>query len=172
MADSEAGWMSPSLILGVIVIAFVIGFFIYFYQAISQQKTVAQIDRDEITKFKEVMVRQQQAYNQELSKLVAEVDQLKKDQAKMIKTYRKRFENYEDRFTDIDELIENYAPGEAGKTKTTVPKKQNITQRAKKFVKPGRQRRTTFSTPSDDEDDMSDSEIALADMKRSKGLDL
>jgi len=188
---SSSGWMSSTLVLAIIAILILISIFVYVYNSVSQLKASEAILLKEHNELKQLFLEQRTnntALISEIQKLKKENEEIKNNQKQMIKTYKKRFADIEERFYDIDDLIETYSNNVGPDGKPNPIAIQNVKKRQpqqKVKVAPNRGnirqrnnqrgRQTTFSTPSDDEDnDLSDSEIAMSDMRAQKGalLDL
>lgn len=202
---SSGGWISGTVILGILLLFLFIVVIVIAYNSNSQIKnlTASQGSRDdELKRFYSDAVslikKENQALQAQINELKTQLEAKDKAHKKLLKQIigqiqndyeekfqecEEKFSDYEERFYEIDTLISNYTGNETNTQKDkpapprqkqkvarppkVLPTRNNIKQRQKSPAQP--QRKATFVMPSDDsEDDMSDSEIAAADIRRGK----
>lgn len=190
--DSSGSWMTGTVFLGCFLVFLFIIIIVVAYNFNSQVKVLSSTQETKIDEMKKFTVDSTALLRAENQRLTAQVAELKANQDVMMKTYKKRymaserrFNEMEDRFVDIDDLIESYTGAETtDKSENKKVASRDSRSNAKQVrvkVPPTRaglrarqrgapQRRATFNIPSDEEDDdMSDSEIAAADIRRQSG---
>jgi len=190
-SSSSGSWMTGTLFLGCFLVFLFIIIIVVAYNFNSQVKTLNSTQETKNEEIKKIAIDSMNFLRAENQRLNAQIAELKTNQEVMMKTYKKRyliserrFNEMEDRFVDIDDLIENYTGAEttdkSDNKKNTSRDSRSNTKHARVKVPPTRatlrsrqkaapQRRATFNIPSDEEDDMSDSEIAAADIRRQSG---
>lgn len=187
--SSSGSWMTGTVFLACFLVFLFIIIMVVAYNFNSQIKVLSASQESRIDEMKKFTVDSTTLLRAENQRLATQIAELKTNQDVMLKTYKKRylaserrFNEMEDRFVDIDDLIESYTGVETTdkleNKKTSSRDSRSNSKQTRVKIPPTRanlrsrqratpQRRATFNIPSDEEDDdMSDSEIAAADIRR------